>query len=89
MHGTSHYSKFLLIHTALNPIMIVWSRLKWYLRKYNDGKLAKLQGLMQTGLARDHVSLTTSIRNYCGQVTAYYIAYSEGKDIIQASGHSR
>jgi hypothetical protein len=84
MHGTSHQCKFLpKFHPELNPIERVWSRLKWYLRKYNDGKLATLQGLMKTGLERENVSLTL-IRKYCRLVTAYYIAYLDGKDIIQA-----
>jgi hypothetical protein len=44
MHGTSHQCKFLpKFHPELNSIERVWSRLKWYLRKYNDGKLATLQ----------------------------------------------
>ena len=48
MHGTSHQCKFLpKFHPELNPIERVWSRLKWYLRKYNDGKLATLQLLMK------------------------------------------
>ena len=51
MHGTSHQCKFLpKFHPELNPIERVWSRLKWYLRKYNDGKLATLQLLMKKGL---------------------------------------
>ncbi len=84
MHGTSHQCKFLpKFHPELNPIERVWSRLKWYLRKYNDGKLTTLQGLMKTGLERENVSLTL-IRKYCRLVTAYYIAYIDGKDIIQA-----
>jgi hypothetical protein len=84
MHGTSHQCKFLpKFHPELNPIERVWSRLKWYLRKYNDGKLATLQLLMKKGLDRENVSLTL-IRKYCRLVTAYYIAYIDGKDIIQA-----
>ena len=50
IHGTSqsHQCKFLpKFHPELNPIERVWSRLKWYLRKYNDGKLATLQDLMK------------------------------------------
>ena len=84
MHGTSHQCKFLpKFHPELNPIERVWSRLKWYLRKYNDGKLATLQLLMKKGLDRENVSMTL-IRKYCRLVTAYYIAYIDGKDIIQA-----
>ena len=88
MHGTSHQCKFLpKFHPELNPIERVWSRLKWYLRKYNDGKLATLQLLMKKGLDRENVSLTL-IRKYCRLVTAYYIAYIDGKDIIQAESSS-
>jgi transposase len=83
-HGTNHQCKFLpKFHPELNPIERVWSRLKWYLRKYADGKLEKLQRLMVTGLQRDNVSLAL-IRKYCRLVTAYYYAYLDGKDIIQA-----
>jgi hypothetical protein len=46
-------------------------------------KLATLQLLMKKGLERENVSLTL-IRKYCRLVTAYYIAYIDGKDIIQA-----
>ena len=83
-HGTKHQCKFLpKFHPELNPIERVWSRLKWYLRKYADGKLETLQRLMKKGLERDNVSLTL-IRKYCRLVTSYYYAYLDGKDIIQA-----
>jgi hypothetical protein len=83
-HGTNHQCKFLpKFHPELNPIERVWSRLKWYLRKNADGKLEKLQRLMVTGLERDNVSLAL-IRKYCRLVTAYYYAYLDGKDIIEA-----
>ena len=38
---------------------------------------------MKKGLERENVSLTL-IRKYCRLVTAYYIAYLDGKNVIQA-----
>jgi hypothetical protein len=73
IHGTSHQCKFLLkFHPELNPIERVWSRLKLFLRKYNDGQLATLQLLMKKRLDRENVSLTLT-RKYCRLVTAFLL----------------
>jgi len=66
----------------------VWSRMKWYVRKHADGSLETLKRLMKTGLSEDNLPLSL-IRKYCRLLTAYYIAYNESKDIIQADAWIR
>ena len=66
----------------------VWSRMKWYLRKHADGTLEKLKVLMKRGLSEDNLPLRL-IRKYCRLLTAYYIAYNEDKDIIEADAWIR
>jgi putative sterol carrier protein len=43
---------------------------------------------MKAGLSEDNLPLSL-IRKYCRLLTAYYIAYNEGKDIIQADAWIR
>jgi transposase len=88
-YGTAHYCKFLpKFHPELNPIERCWSRLKWYIRKYSDGKIEHLRSSMDYGLSTSNMSLAL-IRRYIRLVTAYNIAYEEGKDIIQAEAWIR
>jgi len=54
------------------------TKLKWYLRKYADGKLETLHRFK--GLERDNFSLTL-IRKYCRLVTSNNYAYLDSKDI--------
>jgi len=62
--------------------------MKWYLRKHADGTLEKLKDLMKKGLSEENLPLSL-IRKYCRLLTAYYIAYIEGKDIIEADAWIR
>jgi len=84
LYNKNHQLKFLpKFHPELNMIERVWSRMKWYVRKHADGSLETLKRLMKSGLSEDNLPLSL-IRKYCRLLTAYYIAYNEGKDIIQA-----
>gem|GEM_PF-6246292 len=88
-HNKNHHLKFLpKFHPELNMIERVWSRMKWYLRKHADGTLEKLKVLMKRGLSEDNLPLRL-IRKYCRLLTAYYIAYNEDKDIIEADAWIR
>ena len=89
MYNKNHQLKFLpKFHPELNMIERVWSRMKWYLRKHADGTLEKLKELMKKGLSEENLPLSL-IRKYCRLLTAYYIAYIEGKDIIEADAWIR
>ena len=57
--------------------------MKWFLRKYTDGKIETLQELMEQGLSEENLPLWL-IRKYLRLVRSYLIAYEEGLDIVQA-----
>jgi transposase len=84
LYGTGHCCKFLpKFHLELNPIEKIWGRMKWYLRKYNTGKLQDLAQNMDVGLSPYNVDIAM-IKRFVRLATAYYIAYREGKDVMQA-----
>jgi transposase len=84
VHSTQHLCKFLpKFHPELNPIERVWSRMKYWIRKYSTGKLEDLARHMEEGLAEENLPLMM-IRKYIRLITCYYIAYSENKDIVAA-----
>jgi len=84
MHGTQHRCKFLpKFHPELNPIERVWSRMKWHIRKYCDGSLQSLEKYMNEGLAESNLSLSL-IRKYCRLISAYYYAYLDNMNVVQA-----
>jgi hypothetical protein len=88
-HGTRHYCIFLpKFHPELNPIERCWSRMKWSIRKYSNGKIAQLRTSMIHALSIANLPCGL-IRKYIRLVSAYYIAYQEGKDIIQAEAWIR
>jgi transposase len=83
-YETRHYCKFLpKFHPELNPIERIWGRMKWYLRKYNTGKLQDLAHNMDMGLSPYNVDMAMT-RRFVRVATAYYIAYREGKDVVEA-----
>jgi transposase len=83
-HGTRHYCMFLpKFHPELNLIERFWSRMKWSIRKYSNGKIEQLRISMTHALSSANLPCSL-IRRYIRLVSAYYIAYQEGKDIIQA-----
>ena len=83
-NGTNHFCLFLpKFHPELNPIERAWSRMKWYVRKHNTGKIVDLRDAMTTGLS-DHILPVAMIRRFCRLTTAYIEAYSMGHDIMQA-----
>jgi hypothetical protein len=89
LHGTKHYCKFLpKFHPELNPIERVWSRMKWHIRKYSDGKLAELEKIMNEGLS-ECILPVALVRRYIRLVSAYYMAYSGGMDIVAAESWIR
>jgi hypothetical protein len=57
--------------------------MKWFIRKYCDGKVEQLRKSMAHGLSEANLPIAL-IRRYTRIVSAYFIAYKEGKDIIQA-----
>ena len=80
----NHQIKFLpKFHPELNPIERVWGRMKWYIRKFSDGKLETLERLMNEGLHEDNLPRKMS-RKFVRLVTAYYLAYSNNLDIVSA-----
>jgi hypothetical protein len=84
IYNTNHSCKFLpKFHPELNPIERVWSRMKWHLRKYSTGKLKDLEVQMNEGLG-ERVLPVELIRRYIRLVTAYYLAYRDGKDVVAA-----
>jgi transposase len=88
-YGTRHYCKFLpKFHPELNPIERCWSRMKWSIRKFCTGKLEQLRASMDYGLSEANLS-TALIRRYTRIVSAYYIAYQDSKDIIEAESWIR
>jgi transposase len=84
VHGTQHMCRFLpKFHPELNPIERVWSRMKLYTRKYNTGKLDDLARHMTEGLAEGNLPVAL-VRKYIRLVTAYYMAYRDNMDIVEA-----
>jgi transposase len=72
-YGTQHYCMYLpKFHPELNPIERCWSRMKWYIRKYCDGKVEQLRKSMTYGLSEANLP-TALIRRYTRIVSAYYI----------------
>jgi hypothetical protein len=57
--------------------------MKWYLRKYNTGKLQDLAANMNVALSPYNVDIAM-IRRFVRVATAYYIAYRDGKDVVEA-----
>jgi hypothetical protein len=62
--------------------------MKWSIRKFCTGKLEQLRASMDYGLSEANLS-TALIRRYNRIVSAYYIAYQDGKDIIKAESWIR
>jgi hypothetical protein len=64
-HGTFHMCHFLPnFHPELNPIERVWGRMKWYVRRFSDGKLSTLKRLQREGLANTNLPMAM-IRRFC------------------------
>jgi hypothetical protein len=88
-YGTAHYCIFLpKFYPELNPIERCWSRMKGHTRKYCDGKLESLERFMNEGLSEEILPLWL-LRKYIRLITAYYIAYGEGKDVVTADSWIR
>ena len=83
-YNKNHEPRFLpKFHPELNPIERCWSRMKWHTRRFCDGKLESLERYMNQGLSEENLPLSL-IRKYIRLVSAYYIAYNDGKDLMQA-----
>jgi transposase len=84
-YGTNHICKLLpKFHPELNPIERCWSRLKAYIRKFNDGTLDTLKRLMVEGAKECNIPLCL-IRKYIRLSEAYLIAYENGLNILQTT----
>jgi transposase len=89
VHGKSHRPVFLpKFHPELNPIERCWSRMKWHVRRFSGGNLESLATNMTGGLSEEILSITL-IRKYVRCVIAYYHAYDQGLDILQADSWIR
>lgn len=83
-YGTHHKAVFNpKFHPEMNAIERAWSRMKWHVKKVNNGAANNLLDAMKYGLSRDNLSLAT-IRKYCRLVSCYYDAYHKGFDIVAA-----
>lgn len=83
-HGTDHYCIFLpKFHPELNPIERVWSKMKWHVRRTNNGSIITLRESMEYGLSEENIPLST-IRRYCRLVACYYEAYEQGMSLVTA-----
>lgn len=73
-------------HPELNPIERVWSRMKWYVRKYcnNKSNLEELLKRMVEGLGSVNLPLNL-VRKYIRTTLCYLIAYRNGHDIVTAT----
>ena len=86
---TYHFCKFLpKFHPELNPIERVWGRMKWHIRKYSTGKLDDLEKNMNDGLGEEILPIVL-IRKFIRLISAYYIAYVDGLDLIAADAWIR
>lgn len=67
-------------HPELNFIERVWGRMKWYVRRLNDGTDSSLRKLIVKSREADNLPLSM-IRRFARCVWAYLISYKEGKTI--------